>query len=135
MNSVVAAPVVRKLEEIDAGLDIEFVANRLRDPPVAVNLPQPGNEVGGGDDPGSDNAVAKIIGCGIVVIQLEAHDARAEARERPAGCPARKSPDVPSVFCSTLPVIPGSITITSLTGVLDIAAPVESISGTQQNPY
>ena len=32
MNSVVAAPVVGKLEEIDAGLDIEFVANRLRDP-------------------------------------------------------------------------------------------------------
>ena len=98
MNSVVAAPVVRKLEEIDAGLDIEFVANRLRDPPVAVNLPQPGNEVGVGDDPGSDNAVAKIIGCGIVVIQLEVHDARAEARERPDGCPAGKSPDVPSVF-------------------------------------
>ena len=79
--------------------------------------------MGVGDDARRGDAVAEVVGVRVVAMELEPLDARAEARERlTAAPPERAQTSLPS-FCSTLPVIPGSSTITSLTGVPGIAAP------------
>ena len=96
-GAVVAAPVIGEVEPVDARLELEAAVQDVTDLPVALDLPEPGQQVDVGHEAGRHDAVAEVGLDRVVTVQLEALDALAHAEEPAPGGAGGDGPDVVAV--------------------------------------